>query len=130
MEVICAYCGNDAKKIENSSSIYGGRDYGPAWVCEPCGAWVGCHPDGKPLGRLANKELRMAKQRAHAVFDPLWKRKMERDGLRKGHARAKAYKWLAGCLGIERSDCHIGMFDTAMCQRVVDCCAPYVRGGV
>jgi hypothetical protein len=80
--------------------------------CEPCGAWVGCHPGTvTPLGRLANAELRAAKQRAHAAFDPLW-----HSGSMK---RRDAYAWLASSLGIERNDCHIGMFDVQQCDAVV-----------
>jgi len=48
------------------------------WQCEPCKAYVGCHRAGvghgdgsKPLGTLANEELRRARNRAHAAFDPL-----------------------------------------------------------
>jgi len=121
---ICAYCGNPAKFSATSAHLYS-RDYGPVWECAACRAWVGCHPDGKPLGRLANSELRQKKMQAHAVFDPLWKRKMQRDGLKKGHARAKAYKWLASQLGIQARDCHIGMFDEATCAKVVEICRPF-----
>ncbi|MEE8663463.1 MAG: zinc-finger-containing protein [Acetobacter sp.] len=120
----CSYCGALSVFRKNSSHLYW-KDYGPVWECAPCRAWVGCHPDGKPLGRLANAELRQKKMQAHAAFDPLWKRKMQRDGLTKGHARAKAYKWLAAQLGIERSDCHIGMFDEATCAKVVEICSPF-----
>jgi hypothetical protein len=64
----------------------------------------------KPLGRLARASLRKAKQRAHAAFDPIWRGgRMSRD---------KAYKWLAGKLGIPKGDCHIGMFDERMCAKV------------
>lgn len=122
----CPYCGNGAKFSETSSHLYS-RDYGPVWECAPCRAWVGCHPGGKPLGRLANAELRRHKMAAHDVFDPLWKRRMERDGLRKGHARAKGYKWLAEQLGINRKDCHIGMFDVETCLRVIAICRPFSK---
>ena len=122
----CDYCHKEAIFSPCSSHIYS-RDYGPVWECKSCQAWVGCHPNNKPLGRLANAVLRREKQKAHAVFDPLWKRKMEKCGLKKGQARAKAYKWLAAELGIERRDCHIGMFNEDMCRRVVELCAPYAR---
>lgn len=123
-DVICPYCQKPAEYRESSAGIYS-RDYGPVWICDPCSAWVGCHPNGRPLGRLADARLRKEKQAAHAAFDPLWKRRMERDGLRKGHARAKGYKWLRQQLGLTAEECHIGMFDTDMCRRVVEVCAPY-----
>lgn len=70
--VACDYCG-DAAKLVTGKAIYPHR---PDlfrlhfWQCEPCGAYVGCHKkeggngDGtKPLGRIANAELRAAKTR-------------------------------------------------------------------
>lgn len=106
--VLCPYCGSEAKLLGSSAPLYRGTDYGPVWLCSPCGAWVGCHPGSAlPLGRLADASLRQAKMAAHAAFDPLWRRKMERDGLGKGHARSRAYQWLAGQLGVEREACHI-----------------------
>ncbi len=95
------------------------------WSCEPCGAYVGCHPasapgkggqgDGaKPLGRLANAELRRAKQAAHAAFDPLW--------MAGPLKRREAYGWLAQQLGVPFPDCHIGEFDVELCRKVVQVC--------
>lgn len=45
------------------------------WFCRPCDAFVGCHHNTKRSKGwfLANKELREARKRAHAVIDPLWK---------------------------------------------------------
>ena len=116
----CPYCGFDAVHYPSSGIVYGGRDFGPVWVCSrypTCDAYVGCHKDGdgkRPLGRLADKALRQAKMRAHAAFDPLWKEL----GLR----RRKAYAKLADALGIPVDDCHIDMFDEAMCAKVVAAC--------
>lgn len=127
----CPYCGSIA-------ALVGGLDIYPwrhdlahkkFYRCQICpDAYVGCH-DGteNPLGRLADSKLRLAKSHAHAVFDPLWERKMERDGLKKGEARGKAYVWLAGQLGIDPKDCHIGMMDVETCMRVVVICRPYAR---
>lgn len=120
---ICPYCERPSTFLASSAPLYGGRDFGPAYACTPCGAWVGCHPGTKtPLGRLANAELRKAKQAAHAAFDPLWKRKMAKENVGKGFARNAGYAWLAEQLGIHKSECHIGMFDVAMCARVVAVC--------
>lgn len=114
IRVTCDYCGKDAELVD-SSVIYPhrlelhGRN---VYRCQPCGAWVGCHPNTvKPLGRLANAELRRAKMQAHAVFDPLW-----RDGTM---TRGKAYKALAIALNIPKGKCHIGMFDVEQCERVI-----------
>lgn len=124
-EVICPYCG-EAAVLADSAEVYGGRSYGNIYLCRPCNAYVGIHKDGPrkgyPLGRLADKELREWKRRAHSAFDPLWKGKMERDGCSKGKARKAGYTWLSEKLGIPFRDCHIGEFDVDMCKRVVEAC--------
>lgn len=86
------------------------------YLCLPCKAYVGCHPNSTTaLGRLANAELRAAKMRAHAAFDPIWK-----EGIKN---RKSAYGWLHAKLGIEKHLCHIGMFDVETCEKVVAACA-------
>jgi hypothetical protein len=121
----CPYCGS-AAELKDSAVIYGGRSYGLAWICSKfpeCDSYVGCHPGTKkPLGRLANEELRIAKHRAHLAFDWMWRAKIVRDRCSKKIARNAAYAWLARCLGIELEQCHIGMFDVETCNRVVAVC--------
>jgi hypothetical protein len=34
--------------------------------------------------------------------------------------RREAYQWLAGAMGISSKVCHIGMFDVAQCEKVVE----------
>ena len=106
MTVICPYCEGKA-------------------VCRPCDAYVGVHKDdgkNRPLGRLANKELREWKKAAHAAFDPLWQGKMKRDRCSKGQARKAGYFWLSKQLDIKFRDCHIGEFGVDMCRKVVEVC--------
>lgn len=111
---ICPYCGEFSAKVDGQH-VYPHRPdlfRKVFYVCDPCDARVGCHPGTeKPLGRLANAELRRAKSNAHAQFDPLW-----RQGVFK--SRGAAYKWLARELGIDGGDCHIGMFDVETCELV------------
>lgn len=113
MKVYCPYCGKEAELID-SSVIYG-RSYGMAYICFDCDAYVGTHKGTeKPLGRLANAELRKWKMRAHDAFDPIWKsRKM---------SRKKAYSWLAEKLKLPEEKTHIGMFDVDMCKKVIEVC--------
>lgn len=117
----CPYCGSKVELID-TAHIYGGRSYGPAWACSrypECDAYVGCHKGTeKPLGRLANRELREAKKAAHAAFDPLWK------GRDKG-ARSRGYRWIAQQLGIPAPECHIGMMDVERARKVVEACSPF-----
>lgn len=124
-KVICPYCQADAV-FTDSAEVYGGRSYGMIWLCRPCKSWVGVHKGSNhALGRLANAELRIAKQLAHEYFDPLWKKKMARDGCSKTKARRAGYRWLSKQLGIPYKKTHIGMFDVADCRRVVNLCLPY-----
>jgi hypothetical protein len=133
--VICPYCGSKAI-FTSSTRVYRGRDYGMIYLCPnypACDSYVGVHKGTNiPLGRMANKELRLWKNRAHAVFDPLWqmklaKRRAEHGQYPKCRARGSGYKWLAGQLGIPVEKCHIAMFDVELCKRVVEVCRPYYR---
>lgn len=111
----CDYCHKPAR-LTTGREIYSRRMElwrKKIWFCSPCQAWVGCH-DGteKPLGRLANAELRQAKIQAHAAFDPLWQR--------GGMSRREAYGLLSAKMGIPREDTHIGMFDLEQCRKVIE----------
>lgn len=125
--VTCPYCGRDAKLV-NGLKIYRHRpDLASLkfWLCKPCDAYVGCHKptryngfdDTQPLGRLANSQLRKAKSAAHQTFDEIWKTGRK--------SRTDAYLWLAAQLQICPDECHIGMFDVDMCNKVQAVCADY-----
>ena len=117
-EVFCPYCGKRAEFVD-SAEVYHGRSYGMIYLCRPCDAYVGCHGNGKgdsPKGRLANAELRRWKIAAHNAFDPLWK-----FGPFRGRRNA-AYAWLAEQMGLPKEKTHIGMFDVAECQQVIQIC--------
>ena len=122
----CPYCAR-ASELVKGSAIYPHRAdlwQNNFYLCSPCSAWVGCHRGSlKPLGRLANAELRKAKNAAHAAFDRLWQAKIRRDGCAKRQARGAGYTWLAEQMGIAREDCHIGMMDVAQCLLVVRLCS-------
>jgi hypothetical protein len=116
----CPYC-NRRAKLTSSKRVYGGRDYGPIYLCEPCGAWVGCHKGTtNPLGTLANEQLRAARKAAHTAIDPLWKN--------SDQSRASVYKWLASQMGIARKTCHVAMFNEDQCLQAIEICHKYNRG--
>jgi len=82
------------------------------WTCDPCKTRVGCHPYTlRPLGTMADDETRNWRRQAHNAFDSIWKC--------TDVPRIQAYAWLAGALGIEQNDCHIGQMDTAQCKKVI-----------
>lgn len=118
--VYCPYCGRRAKLVD-SKEVYG-QSHGLIWLCRTCDARVGVHPESsqfKPLGTLANAETRAWRQRAHDAFDPLWRAKMRKEGCNRSKARQAGYEWLAQQLDIPIEECHIGMMDADMCQRVI-----------
>lgn len=131
-KVLCPYCGAHAVMV-TGEVIYPHRPdlYAKKfWWCAPCDAYVGCHPENpqfgqdgtRPLGRLADKNLRRLKWEAHSLFDPLWKE--------HGYFvnRKAAYRWLAGQLGIPVVKCHVGFFDTHKCLKAIEVCSIYMKG--
>lgn len=116
-EVTCQYCSGRALYID-SKVIYNGRSYGMIYLCAPCKAFVGVHPGtDKPLGVLANSELRGWKMKAHRSFDQLWK-----SGIM---SRRKAYEWLAEKMNLPVKKTHIGYFQVIQCQEVVRLVSDY-----
>lgn len=122
---VCPYCRLSSRLVAPGQPGYPYRaDYGPVYVCTPCDARVGCHKfTANPLGSLANKELREARNAAHKAFDALWKRKMERHRVSQQEARSAGYKWLAAQMGLPEA--HMSWMDVAECRRVVEICQPF-----
>lgn len=88
-----------------------GSKYGPFYSCEKypaCEGSHGAHPDGRPLGTPANAATKLARRRAHAAFDALWKGGAMR--------RGSAYAWLARVFG---RPAHIAEMTAEECDRVV-----------
>lgn len=94
-------------------------------VCPSCGAYVGCHLQGRVAKwRVANKPLRLKKTEAHKYFDYLWRVKVHSFWGDKVEIRKKAYTWLSAQMGTPEKLTHIGMFSERQCQRVIDICKP------
>ena len=110
---VCPYC-KSATKITTEKEVYGRTYKGRAIICcvnfTECDSYVGTHDDGSTLGRLANKELRIWKSKAHSSFDKIWKEKHE--------DRTRLYKDLADYLGLPDEYTHIGMFNIETCKKV------------
>lgn len=85
-----------------------------AWICSgypECDAYVGCHNmTNKPLGTLANAELREARNKAHSAFNKIW-----RNGL---ITRKSAYKVLQRVMLMTESEAHIAKMSIEQCRKV------------
>lgn len=85
-----------------------------------CGAYVGCHYGTEnALGSPAKLELRQERMKLHAIFDPLWQKKMKR-GFSKRFARNSAYLWLAKEMNLSQIQCHISRFDKKKCEEALE----------
>ena len=60
----------------------------------------------------ADQATRTARRQAHHAFDQLWRHDKS--------TRTAFYRLLAGFMGIEMRDCHIGYFSAAQCARVLE----------
>lgn len=108
--VVCPYCKEEASWVDNSA-IYG-RNYGKSYkcyYCKPCDAYVGCHQNTRrPLGTMANRELREWRKKTHAMIDPIWKVGMI--------SRYRLYEKLSQLMD---RDFHVGESDMETCKRVM-----------
>lgn len=111
---ICPYCKSETR-ITTETEIYGKVYKGRAMICcknfPKCDSYVGTHDDGTTLGRLANKELRMWRKRAHDQFDKLWQN--------RDYNRDEVYENLSDELGIDLEYTHIGFFNIETCKKVI-----------
>ena len=82
MIIYCCGCKEDViARLTSGKEIYPHRKdlYTlPFWKCKVCGNHVGCHcktgNPTRPLGCIATKEIKQARQRIHALLDPVWEK--------------------------------------------------------
>lgn len=113
-------CGGEVK-IAGHKEVYG-RDYSDwPWMyrCDKCDSYVGMHPfTNIPLGTLADKETRTARNECKQSFNEIWQ---------DGHmSRSDAYKWLAKKMGIKQEECHFGWFDADTCYTAANHCLDFL----
>lgn len=116
--VTCSYCNRPAHLVDGEK-IHGARFKGiPFWHCAPCDAFIGVHPNSncKPLGRLANRELRKQKQITHESLLILIRFIMQRDNVDFGRARGMAYAWMSKVMRIDRPYCHVNFMNLDQCR--------------
>lgn len=88
--------------------------FGPFYGCASwpiCEGTHGANQDGSPKGTPANKATRMARIRAHSIFDLIWKQ--------AGKKRHEAYAWMRKAMGLSRSQAHIAMFTESQCELLI-----------
>ncbi len=112
--IICPYC-HAVANLEDSSKVYG-KSYGPLYICSnfpKCNSFVGVHKNSnKPLGSLANEELRFWRKKAHSTLDPFWQNKTIK--------RSEAYELVQTALGLPKEKAHIAMLDVDQCKRLIE----------
>ena len=120
MSLKCQYC-NRPTELVGGDIIYEHRPDlkdKKFWICYDCDAYCGCHPGTeKPLGSVANATLRTLRGKAHGVFDKQWDTKKQ---------RSRSYATMAKALGIPQEECHIGMFNEAQCEAVIELYRPHM----
>jgi hypothetical protein len=119
---LCPYCHADTQLVSDEA-VYG-RPFGKKFI--QCKVnpdhYVGTYANGKSLGRLADKNLRLKKREAHAVFDPMWS-----DTPKLFKKRNDAYQWLSKKMRIPSEETHFGMFDEAQCAAAIEHVNRYVN---
>lgn len=109
----CPDCGNLLVLKDGKYGIF----YGCVkWSETGCKGSHNCHKGtAEPLGVPADAETRLARKRAHDVFDTLWRDK----GLGR-MSRKQAYEWLETKLGVFEGEYHIAQLDKAGCEKLIE----------
>lgn len=112
-QIYCCGCNDEvAARLTNGAEIYphrGDLHSLKFWKCDGCGEAVGCHKSGskgtRPLGVIANREIKSWRIKIHAKLDPLWKQ--------KAFSRHKIYEILSKRMNM--------VYHTADLRSVGDC---------
>lgn len=110
----CGECGSPM--VLRFSTKYEQHFYGCSRFPE-CSGTHGCHKDGRPKGTPTNKAGKKARIKAHSIFDQLWKPDSPLGPRRL--RRSDAYTWMRKAMKLSSSEAHIGMFDIAQCEQLI-----------
>lgn len=103
-------CPKYVEKINQGENEFGIVTYKPG-----CGDSIPAEVNGAPYSLEKREAVRNARDRAHKVFDLLWKG----GDVNRLMTRREAYKWLRKQLRIDREQCHIGLFDVDSCEATI-----------
>lgn len=114
---VCPYCGRDAV-LRPAEYVYGDDTITAGsmlYVCSgypDCNSYVGVHRGTKkPMGSLADKELRNKRIRAHRAMNRL---------IESGYmCKNGVYAWLSCSLNLPPKETHIGCFSDYMCEQTI-----------
>jgi ssDNA-binding Zn-finger/Zn-ribbon topoisomerase 1 len=110
----CPDCGN---KMElRRSKFSNGYWYACAFYPQ-CKGSHGPHPDGRPLGKPADRETKQLRIKAHDLLDPIYE--CYPKGKPQRRARWRAYMWVAFAMGLSMQRAHIGEFNAEQCRRLI-----------
>lgn len=88
------------------------------YVCSrypQCDCYVSAHSDTRrPMGTLADKELRTLRINAHTAFSRIWEMGIMR--------KKEAYFWMGIRLGLTKEQAHIGLFSKERCRQLISLC--------
>lgn len=109
---ICRYCGG--KIIKSTTRALYPKGNEPIYLCVNCNAYVGCYPDGSPMGKVANTVLRLKRSGDPQDIRPIL--------AGAGVDAKRAYRWLAQNLHLKEHEAHIGMMEMDECEQVIRLC--------
>jgi len=114
-EARCPYCGRPARIIPAAGILPDHAKVTHLLACSnypKCDSYVCVHPGTtKPMGVIANAELRKLRQQAHIHFNKLYQ-----TGIM---SKDDAYAWLADKIWAPRSEAHIGQLSEYYLQLVI-----------
>lgn len=105
MEIYCCECKNNVvPRLTNGKEVYPHRYdlyHLPFWICDKCSNFVGCHHKTKqrtkPLGFIANKEIKLSRTHIHKLIDPIWKKgRISRKELYEKISESVGYRFHTG----------------------------------
>lgn len=110
----CGDCGANmslrrGRKSRGQTPFYGCSRY------PECEGKHGAREDGSPKGIPGSKADRLARIRAHTVFDRIWKENLVR-------RRSDAYNWLRQVMKLTHSTGNISHLNEAECERLIELC--------
>lgn len=111
----CPYCGGKVEIKPASTVREKAEENEFVCICKnypQCDAYVSCHAGTKnPMGELADRNLRLLRQKAHKHFDRLYKSNMM--------TRSEAYRWLCLWTQAPNGKAHIGSLREYYCNVVI-----------